>query len=410
MTHDSASRVAIVSKGKVFSAVVCFSGALIEGYDVACAGLTASKFAQFYGMDPVQLGTAFSASTLGMLVGAIIGGLSADRIDRRVVLAIAFMLLGISTLATAVAPDTATFIALRALTGVSIGAAIVTIISVASALGPDVSRTTRVTMIFSGMSAGGVVVALLAAYLKPDYNWRLIFVVGGIAPLLLSVVALWKVPPLLVAAKKEAVTPVQLFQEGRAVRTVALWAMCFGTLLTLHLLLNWLPSLVMDFGRTARESALVSAAFHFAAITSAWVLAWLVLRRSPRLIFLCCYGGALGGMLLMILSQGNLLGLFAGSIAIGFCLNGIQHLIYGVGASLYPAEMVGTGMGFATGVGRLGSMVGPFIGGLAYALGGGAFGTLLMTVPPIGLALAASVVMLSEKRSEAVGPEAVLKS
>lgn len=395
------SKSRVVSSGNLIPAALCFFGALIEGFDISSAGLTARKFADFYGMDHLQLGTAFSASTLGMLVGALLGGWLADRVDRKLILSGAFALFGGLTLATTAAPDAAAFIVLRVMTGIGLGSAIVSLIAMAAALGPEETRATRVTVLFSGIAFGGMAVSLLSAFLPSDYDWRLIFAVGGVIPLTLGLLFHLKMPHVIAAREASPTTPGELFTEGRAIITICLWVMCFATLLTLHLMLNWLPSLVVDFGRTAREGALVTASFNFGGGVSGSVLAYLIMTKSIRTVFISCYCGIIVGMAVMLVSAGFLPLMFLGSLVVGFCLNGAQFLIYGVGASLYRSDMVGTGMGFATGVGRLGSMAGPMLGGLTLAAGGGALGVLVSTLPPIGAALTASIVLLSGRRSAA---------
>lgn len=385
-------------------AFLCFIGALLEGFDISAAGLTAQKFKAHYGMTSVELGAAFSASNFGMLFGAVIGGWLADRWGRKLTLSLAFLVLGLSTLATAFAPNSEVFTFLRVVAGLGIGGSIVNLMTLASALGPDQTRTARVTLLYSGVSFGGMTVSLVSAFLPLDYDWQLIFLVGGIIPILLSALYhfLFEEPEAVIEGGRATVA--RIFTEGRAFGTISLWVMCFATLMVVHLMINWLPSLVEDFGRSSREAAFVAASYSFAGGLSGAVFAILIRTFSVRLMLAWCYLAVVCGMLVMIGFGQIQIVLFLGASTIGFALYGAQFMIFGVGASFYPSSMLGTGMGLANGVGRVGSMVGPMLGGLAFQFGGGALGAMGATLPPLGLGFVAMLAFFSRSSRSRLRP------
>jgi AAHS family 3-hydroxyphenylpropionic acid transporter len=378
--------------------VLCFLGALIEGFDIQSAGITAHKVAVFYGLDSAHMGFVFSANTLGLFLGAITGGLIADRIGRKRVLVASFLVVGFCSLGTAFARSGGEFTLMRLLTGIGLGGSVANLIAIVAELGHERSRATRVTVMSSGIAFGGMAVSLLAVALPPAFDWRLIFMVGGSVPLLLAALFAAALRRSDVRSTAANISPVTLFRRGQATTTLCLWAASFATLLTLHLLLNWLPVLLMSLGHTARLSALVSVAFSLGGGIGAIVLGLLIRRRGPKAVFIVTYLGIVGGLLALMAFARLDSGALAGGFATGFFVMGAQLMIYGLVPVLYQADSLSTAIGFTVAAGRLGSIAGPLVAGLILGAGHSpvvVFGAML---PLLAAALISMVGALSANR------------
>lgn len=366
--------------------------ALTEGYDLQSAGLAAPKFAPAFQLDPAHLSWVFTANTIGLFIGAVAGGRIADHAGRRVVLIASMFLFGVFSVATAVSPDSQTLILMRFLTGLGLGGALPNLIALtAESTTPD-RAATRVTLLSAAMPAGGGIASALLAFV-PSLDWRVIFWIGGLAPIAIGAVMTIILPesPAFMARTDEHRPNIRdaLTGDGRTKTTLRLWAAFFLTLMVLYLLLNWLPVLLVSKGYSKPEAAMVALAFTVGGVLGSIAIGRLA-RRTPRWpVYLLVWVG-------MALSMGGLglightlpLGLLAG-FCVGISVNGGQFLLYGLSAEPYPAALRGTGVGFAVGVGRFGSIAGPLFAGALLAAGKDAGTVLTGAVPLILLALVA---------------------
>ncbi len=381
---------------------LCFLAALTEGYDLQSAGLTAPKFAPLFHLDPAHLSWVFSANTFGLFLGAIIGGRLADSVGRRGVLIASMITFGVFSIATALVHDSNALIAMRFLTGLGLGGALPNIIALTAESGRPQDAAMRVTMLsaampFGGTIAGGLLVAM------PNLDWSVIFWIGGAIPILVARVMMIALPESQsFQSHRAAGTRVKLWEalagDGRLVTSILLWTSFFFTLLLLYLLLNWLPSLLVSKGFSKPEASMVSMAFTIGGGIGGVILG--VVARMPMrwLLYVVTWLGMAAGMVwLALLGHDLLLGCTAGFI-IGFFVIGGQFLLYGLSSHLYPSQMRGTGVGFAVGIGRLGSIAGPLFAGILLVAGRDAGTVMLAVVPMIFAALAAAVPLVIRRR------------
>ena len=395
-----------------------------------------------------MLGQALSASNIGLVIGAIAGGWLADVFGRKPVLIAAVATFGVFTLMTMQASSFEMLFAARLLTGLGFGGALPNVMAIAADVAVERKRGSTAAMMFCGMPVGGSFVALLS-WLGYQGEWRPLFLIGGVIPLLL-VPVLWfamretqkpergafsakAVVPWLVAvpvgvaswlaleqvgqmpgagsvggviapwlggvlgllAAYMIVHRGALFGGGRATASVVLWVIFFPTLLVVYLVLNWLPTLVAAKGFKA-DASLASVLFNVFSVVGALILGPLVdrfgLRWPITLGFL-----ALIGVLIGLAQATDYVAVMALSGALGFFVLGCNYAVYGAAASYYPAEMRGRGSGAAIAWGRLGSVAGPLIGG--YLLqGGSAPAEVVYAMAPFAFVAAAGVFALTFAR------------
>ena len=384
---DASERRRIGSAG--IAVLLCFLVALLEGFDLQVIGVAAPLIARDLGIGPDQSGWLFSASLVGLAIGAVVGGRLADRRGRKPVLIAAVAVFGLFTLAAAASTGFSSLLLFRFLTGLGLGGSMPNIIALVSEKVRPENVTRSVSAMVCGLSAGGVLVAQLARLLPPDMSWRALFVIGGVLPLMLV--------PLLWIGLTETARPVvgsgqprrsyreDLFADGQGRVTIALWFVFSLTLMQLSMLLNWLPSLVIAKGMDRQLAFLAATILNIGGIVGSLAIGWLCDRfgaRWPMLIVYAAMAAALYGLSLVATAQP----LLALAFVAGFLVLGAQFALYGLSPRVYPGESRASGVGAAVAVGRIGAIAGPILAGQMLAGGRSADSVLLLMVPLVALA------------------------
>jgi len=373
---------------------VCLLAAMLEGFDIQSMGVAAPRMVPALGLWPGQAGWAFSASLIGLMLGASGGGAIADRIGRRPVLVFSAVAFGLFSLATPLAQGFGPLLAVRFLTGLGLGGAMPMLIALASEQAGAARKATMVAVVTAGLPLGGALAGLLArSSLAQD--WRMIFVFGGIAPLLAAPLLHLVLPlgrPEAIARQGRAAL-ASLFAPARLPVTVSLWLAVALTALILHLLLNWLPTLLVARGLPKSAAFAAAALFNLGGASGGIVFGLLADRFGPRWPLV---GGFLGlALALLGLAAAGAGGQIAAlAFAAGFLLMGGQFTLYGLAPRLYADAVRGTGVGAAIAASRLGSIFGPLAA--AQLIGGGASGaTVVGALVPVALATGAAAAVLA---------------
>jgi AAHS family 3-hydroxyphenylpropionic acid transporter len=440
--------------GVAITIALCFAVAVLEGYDIQAMGVTAPRMAPELGLSRDEMGFVFSISNIGIVLGAGLGGWFMDRLGRKPVFIAAVITFGIFTLATTLAVDFATLFAARLLTGFGFGAALPGLMAISADISPPGKRASTATMMFCGLPLGGGMSALFISNLPPDTDWRFVFYLGGVLPVLVSgAIALWmrethtreereagpragfatavRERPLMtwigfaptyaftyallwviVQSPLFAVTPVQLaaftlvpaillhlffvsnapalFEQGRAAPTLVIWVALLPTYIILYIILNWLPALVVAKGFSPAIAPQASLAFNFASVAGALAIGQI----SDRLGFrwpLSVALIALIGVLAALSAATDFRMILVWSALVGVTLMGAQYSLLGVAASYYPEAVRGTGSGAAAGMGRIGSIVGPIAVGNLLVAGASAAEVLAALAPAAAVAALAVI-------------------
>ena len=353
---------------------LCFMVALMEGLDLQAAGIAAVGMAQAFALDKMQMGWIFSAGILGLLPGALVGGMLADRHGRKRILLGSVLLFGLFSLATAVAWSFPTLLLARLLTGVGLGAALPNLIALTSEAAGSRFRGRAVSLMYCGVPIGAALAAALG-FSGLAAAWQTIFWIGGVVPLLLIPLLMRWLPESQAFQRAEASVPLRtLFAPGQAAATLLLWLGYFFTLLVVYILINWLPMLLVGQGFRASQAAGVMFSLQIGAACGTLLLG---------------SASSLNGMLL----AGFVAGLFA---------TGGQSVLYALAPLFYPAAIRATGVGTAVAVGRLGAMSGPLLAGKMLALGTGTVGVMAASAPGIVLAGVAVFWLMHRQQRAAI--------
>jgi AAHS family 3-hydroxyphenylpropionic acid transporter len=374
--------------------VFCAFAALCEGIDLQAAGVAAAGIAAEFKPDPQQMGRFFSASTLGLFFGALIGGRLADGIGRKKTLVGSVTLFGLLSFITQFSWDMATLSWARLLTGFGLGAALPNLIALVSEGEGAMRRTGTVAMVYAAMPFGGALASLLSMML-PASSWRVIFVVGGVVPMMLSPfmafglqesAAFRTVQADAGAAAHDARMPprgsfMAIFAGGRALRTLLLWASFFLGLLILYLLLSWLPTLLVNDGLTRVHAASAQIGFNLGGVLAALFVGRQLSRKGRHLTVVTTFVAM--PVLLLALAEAppglTLITLIVCSL--GCSVIAGQAFLYAMAPIPYPTAIRGIGVGAAVAVGRIGSIVGPTLGGVLKGAGQDASHVLLDLLP-----------------------------
>lgn len=382
---------------RTLTIALCFAVAVIEGFDIQAIGVAAPKLAPELGLSADALGFIFTISNVGLVFGAAFGGRLADRFGRKPVFMASVAAFGLFTLLTPFASNFWTLFAARFLTGLGFGAALPNLMAVAAEISPPEKRAATASTMFCGMPFGGGTVALLTQLLPPDFDWRTLFFVGGILPLMLVPAMYAFMPETLSQSPATESRPrvrflTALFGDGRASATLLLWIAFLPTLVILYLILNWLPYLATASGLHPSTSPQASIAFNFASVVGALLLGRIVDRFGARWPLTLSYV-ALIGSLIALSGARELETILLYSGAAGFFLMGANYALYGVAASYYPTAMRGTGSGASVAVGRIGSIAGPLMAGVMLA-GGAAASNVVMFMAPFAAVAGIAVFAL----------------
>jgi AAHS family 3-hydroxyphenylpropionic acid transporter len=385
-------RTALVEAPNVaLTVVLCFLVAVVEGFDIQAMGVAAPRLAPQFGFSPEQMGWIFSISNIGLVIGAGFGGRLADRVGRKPVFIGAVLAFGIFTLLTSLVGTFGALFAVRLCAGLGFGAALPNMMALAAEVSAPEKRAFTAAVMFCGMPMGGGTSALLTQMLPPGFDWRILFEIGGILPLLLAPTMYFLMTETL--TKKGPGAPrtdvaAALFGGGRTSATLLLWLAFLPTLLILYLILNWLPTLVVANGLDRVVAPQASLVFNFASVAGAVVFGWLVDRVDTRWPMTLAYVGLIISLVALSQSTGLAMTLLLSGAA-GFFLLGANYALYGVAATYYPLTVRGTGSGASVAVGRVGAIIGPALAGVLLGSGTSASGVVQYMVPVAAVAGAA---------------------
>lgn len=388
-----------------------------DGFDVASVGYVAPLLIKQWALHPSELAPVFGAGLLGLCIGSFLFGPMADRIGRKRVILISMLVFGLCSLACAAAPSLRWLVLLRFATGMGLGGALPTMITLATEFAPERNRSLLVTLMLTGFSLGLALGGLVAARLIPDFGWKGVFVFGGIFPLCLLPVALVWLPESLkfmtgkprFAAEAQhvlrrmaggdaaayerlaqqfgaadmgrqpgapATTPIGiLFDRHYRIGTLLLWLTFFCTLWVYYQLASWLPTVITQSGIDVSRAAIVSMMLPLGGAAGALLNAFLMDRLNPFVVLTGSYLIATLCIGLIGLSIHEPVWVYVTTFAAGFGLIGAQTGINVLASTFYTTAARATGVSWSLAVGRIGSILGAVSGGF-----------LLASVPSVGTA------------------------
>jgi AAHS family 3-hydroxyphenylpropionic acid transporter len=244
-----------------------------------------------------------------------------------------------------------------------------------------------------GAGASLITLAVLTGVLPKSFDWRSIYLIGGVAPLLLAPLALAWLPETRPdhSGERRDISGV-LFGEGRLGATISLWVAFGGTLIVLYLMTGWLPTLVIGEGLTRIDGDLAALTFNLTGVAGGLAVGRLVDRLGLRRPMIGSYLGLIVSMAALA-AVGSFPAIVICAGLAGFFVIGAQFSLYGVSPSYYPPSARALGVGAAVGAGRIGSIIGPSLASGLRAAHASSGQVIAVTLPVILVAGAAAIAL-----------------
>lgn len=378
----------------------CLMIIIFDGYDLVIYGVALPLLMQEWGLTAVQAGLLASTALFGMMFGAMSFGTLSDKLGRKKTIMICVAIFSGFTFLGSFASSPIEFGALRFLAGLGIGGVMPNVVALMTEYAPKKIRSTLVAVMFSGYAIGGMTSALLGAWLVADYGWKIMFYIAAIPMICLPLI--WKFLPesLMFLTQKgeqakiaeivQKISPQQhittdtvftlneattedeaplkaLFQQGRTFSTMMFWVAFFMCLLMVYALGSWLPKLMIQAGYSLGASMIFLFALNIGGMIGAIGGGVLADRFHLKPVLTIMF--TVGAISLILLGFKSHQILLYSLIAIaGAATIGSQILLYTFVAQFYPAAVRSTGMGWASGIGRIGAIVGPVLTGALLTL------------------------------------------
>ena len=374
---------------------LCFVIVLLDGFDTAAIGFIAPSLVKEWGVARPALAPVLSAALFGLAFGALSSGPLADWLGRKMLLVASVLVFGVACMGSSFAQSLEQLTMLRLLTGLGLGAAMPNAVTLMSEYCPDRLRATLTNAMFCGFPLGAAFGGFLAAWLIPQFGWRSVLALGGLAPLVLALAMLAMLPESVrfmvargrpvekiratlarISASASGVASFSLSESrpassGKAgialvlsrqylVGSVMLWLTYFMGLVIFYALINWMPILFKDAGVQPRSATLIAALFPLGGC-GAVLFGWLMDRFNGNKII--ALGYLVTAALIWLIGQaaGNTGGLVLAVFLGGAFMNTAQSSLPALAASFYPTAGRATGVSWMLGFGRFGGIAGSFL-------------------------------------------------
>ncbi len=382
-----------MSRTQVLVTALCATALFIDGYDIQVMALAVPTLAKTWSLPPSSFGLALSAVVIGISAGSGLIGPLGDRLGRRTMLIWTMIAIGVATACTALAASPTQFVVWRLLTGLALGAGIPSCAALTSEYAPLSKRS----FVMGLMNVTSPVGAFCAGFIAPPvleaFGWRGTFLIGGGAPLLIAVLAIFTAPeslkfllvrrpsdpriakilgriapeidPSLVAVGvvegAPKASPLALLRPPYLGRTLLLWGMLALNLFNLYVLISWLPTLLQQSGWRAADALRGAVLIQGGGVVGGLLMARFLDRGATRqtLIVGFLLSAACLGLFAAIPSGATWVALL---LLLGAGVSGSQLSLNALSAAYYPPAIKATGVAWALLVGGMGSVVAPIAG------------------------------------------------
>jgi AAHS family benzoate transporter-like MFS transporter len=406
-------------------------------YDLVIYGSVLPVLSKEWSMSPVEAGAIGSYGFVGMLIGAIVFGVLADRFGRRRILTASVILFSVATALCGFAPGPVAFSVLRFIGGLGIGGILPSVIAMLTDYAPRKRGNSMVAIVMCFFSVGGILAALVALVLLPTLGWHGVYWIAVLPVLLLPFMRRYFLDSPAMLARKQQYDVLRstlgrvsgqpalpanvefegfrqsepgsplgaLFKNERALGTIMIWIAFFMCLLMVNGLTVWLPGLMVKAGYALGSSLTFLIVLNVGAIIGTLVMGRLADRWGVKKVLVPMF--AIAAVSLVLLGFGNNMAVLLVVVAVtGACTMGAQNISYAFVSQYYPSFMRSTAIGLASGVGRIGAIVGPTFGGILLTLNLPVeLNFLFFAVPGVIAAVAFLLVPLANSKDRKESPD-----
>jgi AAHS family 4-hydroxybenzoate transporter-like MFS transporter len=376
---------------------LCALMIFLDGADTIMMGLVAPSIAATIGVSANAFGLVFGISQAGILLGVLCFGPLGDRFGRKRLVIGATLLFATFTLVTVWTTSFNELLVLRFLTGIGLGGLAPNAVALTSEFAPKRLRAAFVSLQWSAFPLGGVAIGLLASILITRWGWQSLFLIGSIIPLLLVVALIFALPEsvsflltrgldaagarqivhkmapeitlsaetrYVVNEEKLPGVPMKhLFTEGRAALTLLLWVPFLSSFLILIFVTSWIPTLLRSGGLSMAQVGLAIALNSLGSFFGSGAVGPLMDRYGTYTVLIPAFILASSAAGLLGFSTANFPSAAVVITLSGFFAGASHTGVIALAAVSYPVAIRSTGVGWAMAIGRLGSVIGPILGG-----------------------------------------------
>lgn len=371
----------------------CFLLIVFDVYDLVVFGVVLPVLMEEWKLSPVEAGALGSYALFGMMFGAILFGSLSNRIGYKRCIVICMLTFTSLSFLITFSKGPTSFGIMRFIAGLGIGGLMPNAVALMTEYAPKGVRSLLTTLMSTGYAFGGILAASLGIWLLPDYGWRTLFYVGAL-PIFLIPFLLKSIPESIsflvfknkqrqiklmlkkidanfishvndhyyIPEKVSNLSISKLFVAGRLVSTLIFWMTTFMCLLMVYGLNSWLPKLMTQAGYPLGSSISFLLALNIGAIAGAIFGGWLADKYHLRKLLILFFSIATISLFLLSF-KGNTMTLYLLISIAGATTIGTQILLFIYVAQFYPTDVRSIGVGWASGVGRVGGIVGPLLGG-----------------------------------------------
>jgi MFS family permease len=377
---------------------LCFVLNMFDGVNIFTLTFVAPALQSHFHAGSAQFSVVFSAGLVGMGLGGLFVAPLADRLGRRPVILFALALMAGAMLGSAYAPDVWSLAALRLVVGIGIGTVLASITALSAGFAPERWRHVAAGVPQAGYPVGATIAGFATAWALPTHGWAAVFTAAGWLTLLLVPLCWVLLPETPETASRAHHTIAEAIGGGRKRNSTLLWVATIGGFMALYFIASWITKLAIAAGLPQGQAIIASTIYSAGSCLGTIMISFAAMRVDLRKLVFANL--ALASVLFVVFGGGHLslTPLLWVCFFIGVTLQGGVNGNYPLAAAVYPADMRATGLGWAMGVGRIGALLGPLIGG--WALGAGlplvwVFG--IFCVPMLATGAAAMAINLERK-------------
>ncbi|MGE0215945.1 MFS transporter [Mycolicibacterium sp.] len=356
---------------------ICFAAIVFDGYDLISYGSTIPALLDYepWALTRAQVGAIGSYALMGMFFGALTAGPLTDRFGRRALFLGCLCWYSVAMLAVALAPTPELLGVFRFAAGLGFGGIAPVAIAVVVEVARPHERNRLNSLMLAGLPVGGVIAALLALWLLEPLGFRALWGMGALA-LILVVPPAWKYLPETAATTDAPVpaAPAATSRLRKLLSPTAIGALlCFaaanfvGFLLVFGLNI-WLPELMRESGYSLGSALRFQLLLNAGAVAGGIFGSTLADRYGSRRVAASAFLVATAATAAMATAPPHLAMYFVVLLA-GAGSIGTQIVLFGYVATHYPIGVRATALGITTGIGRLGAVTGPILGGALLSAG-----------------------------------------
>jgi AAHS family 4-hydroxybenzoate transporter-like MFS transporter len=375
----------------------------IDGFDMYFLGKILPAIAEGLGGESADMRQVVNYQQVGMAIGAFLMPPLADRIGRKPVLGLCLLVFGALSFWAAFSTSFTMLAWLRGISGIFYSAMLPIGLALLAESTPRRRRALFMSIALVCFSGGNLGSGIMTAWFLDDIGWEGFFIFGGIVPLI-AILLLAFVPESLgfrvnrnaadprVASAIRRLDPAAQVPDGTVfhmgdqaevsragpfamfggryrIQTILLFSACFFALGNIALLANYLPTFMYELAGLPLETfAFYMIIGYFGGASGTLVMGWLMDRVNPYWVITVYFVVDAAAILSLGHVSPQMAVAFVTALVVwNFCQVGGQTGINNLATLSYPPEMRSSGIGWAGGVGRLGGIVFPFLGGLALA-------------------------------------------